>query len=745
MQDLFSRAELFSLLQISDRAITKGLVQIDEAGLFSLSGRTLANGKPEKLYKFSDLPKKWQKRLTSPQTPLQNGEGLKSGDEIARNELNREVAGSEKRPTGNDENGQKSLAVMPDQLTRNITTKPLKEAHKQEQKQESDDPAAKAAVSGAVSAAPAAFQNPDLTPTLSSVARAKERGEGLNAAMNEVVRLGGTVKENTMISAVYDIENRKGSVKEAVEEVVRKYGVSRSTVYNWIRAVKGAKPQEENCQVLANSEVIDFKVESHTTCVDAIEYMVGTFLRNQRVTYSYIVEKTIEKAKENGWRIGTRGTLMRLLAQAASQIAPAIVIKRGGSTAFTKSVAPLTSRDLLKYDSLDVIVGDQHIFDFLVLDAKGNVVRPECYMFADMGSRFFLGFKGTLGHYNSNDVAAAFYDACRYGVPKAVYTDMGKPELSKHFEQLTKNMTGLTEFFDYSKIKIGNQIADETDEASGIIAKFETVEHKVAIGRRPVSKPIEGFFAIIEKWLYDETGGVGYTKRVADPDENLKIIAAAEKAKRQGKLLTYEEFFECVFRVFDRWNSHLISTDKIIPEERFFENLKQNPRPRIDERFLDFMILPEKIVHVRQSKIKLNGMEYYHPELSRYSSEFAKENRVLVKYHPDMPEKVYILDVRTKDFIAIPIIKNKINPKNPDEVAASMETQNHLRKMWTNFCKKYEPKGEDLSKKTRQIPMEKAAEKAERQEEVLRIVKENKKKVSQKDADLIFLGEAKKA
>ena len=123
-------------------------------------------------------------------------------------------------------------------------------------------------------------------------------------------------------------------------------------------------------------------------------------------------------------------------------------------------------------------------------------------MFADMGSRFFLGFKGTLGHYNSNDVAAAFYDACRYGVPKAVYTDMGKPELSKHFEQLTKNMTGLTEFFDYSKIKSGNQIADETDERkeanapiesthnernSAVLAKFETVEHKVAIDYREVA------------------------------------------------------------------------------------------------------------------------------------------------------------------------------------------------------------------------------------------------------------------
>ena len=186
--DLFSRAELFSLLQISDRAITKGLVQIDEAGLFSLSGKILANGKPEKLYKFSDLPKKWQKRLTSPQTPLQNGEGLKSGDEIARNERNETVAGSEKSPefkavesgTPNDAN----------------TDKPIEKVQEQSKEQKNFQGAA---FGSSVTGLPA----------------------GIGEAVSITVKMGGTVKENVMISAVMDIENRKGSVKEAVEAVMR--------------------------------------------------------------------------------------------------------------------------------------------------------------------------------------------------------------------------------------------------------------------------------------------------------------------------------------------------------------------------------------------------------------------------------------------------------------------------------------------------------------------------------------------
>ena len=521
--DLFSRAELFSLLQISDRAITKGLVQIDEAGLFSLSGKILANGKPEKLYKFSDLPKKWQKRLTSPQTPLQNGEGLKSGDEIARNERNETVAGSEKSPefkavesgTPNDAN----------------TDKPIEKVQEQSKEQKNFQGAA---FGSSVTGLPA----------------------GIGEAVSITVKMGGTVKENVMISAVMDIENRKGSVKEAVEAVMRTYGVSRATVYNWINAVKG-KPNEENGEVQVYNETVGYKVRTHTTCSEAIDYMMGTRFLNPRVTKQLIVEKTIEKAAAEGWRVGSKATLMRLLAQATSDARPAFALIQGGTQKFTKEYVPLSRRDLKKYKPMDLIVGDQHIFDFLVFDDKGRVCRPECYLWVDMGSRLVVGFHATLTHYNSGDVALALYEACRFGIPRGIYTDMGKPELSKYVTTLTEIFAPSEDF----EIPGMEELVDA--EGAARFFRFDQVEHKVAIGRRPNSKPIEGYFAIFEKKLFDLTGGIGYCKRVSDPDENLKIIAEAEKNKKSKKLLTYTEFFKYVFQVFDWWNKHEISTDHI--------------------------------------------------------------------------------------------------------------------------------------------------------------------------------------
>ena len=716
MQDLFSRAELLRLLKgISQNGIDDALKKRNEAGLFSLSGRTLANGKPEKLYKFSDLPKKWQKRLTtSPQTPLQNGEGLESGDEIARNERNEAVAGSEKSPefkavesgTPNDAN----------------TDKPIEKVQEQIKEQKNFQGAA---FGSSTTGLPAGM---------------------LSEAVSTMVKMGGTVKENVMISAVMDIENRKGSVKEAVEAVMRTYGVSRATVYNWINAVKG-KPNEENGEVQVYNETVGYKVRTHTTCSEAIDYMMGTRFLNPRVTKQLIVEKTIEKAAAEGWRVGSKATLMRLLAQATSDARPAIALIQGGTQKFTKEYVPLSRRDLKKYKPMDLIVGDQHIFDFLVFDDKGRVCRPECYLWVDMGSRLVVGFHATLTHYNSGDVALALYEACRFGIPRGIYTDMGKPELSKYVETIARNLTTLTEIFAPSEdfeIPGMEELVDA--EGAARFFRFEQVEHKVAIGRRPNSKPIEGYFAIFEKKLFDLTGGIGYCKRVSDPDENLKIIAEAEKNKKSKKLLTYTEFFEYVFKVFDWWNKHEISTDHIVPEEWFFENLGHVFRP--DDQHLDFMLLPEKVCTVRQSKIRLNGTEYFHPALAKLSGNGKWEHRVWVKYHPEDRERVHIFtyepEGRKREYLGMPEVWDKIDPRNEEQVADRMKAQKTVEKMWREFINKTVEKGECLKKQsTARLALDDAAEHAERTEDTMRIVKEAKKKMSQKEADELFLNGGK--
>lgn len=721
MKNLFSRSELVEILcgQISQRGIDDTIKKRNDAGLFSLSGRTLANGKPEKLYKFSDLPKKWQKRL---EDRRQSDEITESRDHEITNGGNRDHdAGEPPALRHGSEKSPEFKAVESGTPNDEDTNKPIKKVQEQSKEQKNFQGAA---FGSSTTGLPA----------------------GICEAVSITVKMGGTVKENAMISAVMDIENRKGSVKEAVEAVMRTYGVSRATVYNWINAVKG-KPDEENGEVQVYNTTVGYKVHTHTTCSEAIDYMMGTRFLNPRVTKQFIVEKTIEKAAAEGWRVGSKATLMRLLAKATSDARPAIALIQGGTQKFTKEYAPLLRRDMTKYKPMDHIVGDQHIFDFLVFDDKGHVCRPECYLWVDMGSRLVVGFHATLTHYNSGDVALALYEACRFGIPKGIYTDMGKPELSNYVETIARNLTTLTEIFAPSEdfeIPGMEELVDA--EGAARFFRFEQIEHKVAIGRRPNSKPIEGYFAIFEKKLFDLTGGIGYCKRVSDPDENLKIIAEAEKNKKSKKLLTYTEFFKYVFKVFDWWNKHEISTDHIVPEKWFFENLGHVFRP--DDQHLDFMLLPEKVCTVRQSKIKLNGTEYFHPALARLSGNGKWEHRVWVKYHPEDRERVHIFtyepEGRKRKYIGMPEVWDKIDPRNEEEVADRMKAQKTVEKMWREFINKTVEKGECLKKQsTARLALDDAAEHAERTENTMRIVKEAKKRMSQKEADELFLNGGK--
>ncbi len=62
MQELFSKSDI-TKISIPGRTIYNHTKKLNDAGLFSLSGKTTANGRPEKLYRFEDLPRKWQKLI----------------------------------------------------------------------------------------------------------------------------------------------------------------------------------------------------------------------------------------------------------------------------------------------------------------------------------------------------------------------------------------------------------------------------------------------------------------------------------------------------------------------------------------------------------------------------------------------------------------------------------------------------------------------------------------------------------
>src|SRR5574343_445837 len=122
--------------------------------------------------------------------------------------------------------------------------------------------------------------------------------------------------------------------------------------------------------------------------------------------------------------------------------------------------------------------------------------------------------------------------------------------------------------------------ADAAPDAGAPDAGF--TGHRKARGRHPRSKPIEGYFAIRERQLYRRLGGLGYCKKQDNPDDNLKLEQGLRADAQAGRLLHYTEFAALVAEVVNWWNSHELSTDRIVPSREFFDDLARHPKPVFD-------------------------------------------------------------------------------------------------------------------------------------------------------------------
>ena len=84
---------------------------------------------------------------------------------------------------------------------------------------------------------------------------------------------------------------------------------------------------------------------------------------------------------------------------------------------------------------MQIVVGDQHIFDYWVEDKEtGKVFRPECYLWLDMRTRMVYGlaFAKPGKGYNSETVRQSLRIGLkRFGKFGRTYNDNGRPELAQ--------------------------------------------------------------------------------------------------------------------------------------------------------------------------------------------------------------------------------------------------------------------------------------------------------------------------
>ena len=364
---------------------------------------------------------------------------------------------------------------------------------------------------------------------------------------------------------------------------------------------------------------------------EAVEWWVGLCLKKEHRKLARDGKKRlyailIEEASRQGWRIGSyRSALWWIERKVTPQLR---ALQRGGARALDNTLPPVL-RDYSDLAPFEILVGDQHRFDFWVQDEDtGEVFRPEGYFWLDLRTRCWYG--GALDRkYDSYLMGLALRMGLKiYGPFGSIYTDHGKPEESRYIMGIMKEMRNLGLGVDRTtSAEIGTQHMDgDPDEINPLCLLAGT--HRKAIVRNAKAKMIEGRFHKFEQILRADLLCPGYVKDLGGlQEENEVDQLELQRLAKAGKLLGFQEFFLRVLKGMDIQNNRA--------HRGVLKEWAWKPRPpittpmdclrmccgegwrpvRLSEEAIDLVFLPRAERKVVLGRIQLDNEVYEHEAL----------------------------------------------------------------------------------------------------------------------------------
>lgn len=361
---------------------------------------------------------------------------------------------------------------------------------------------------------------------------------------------------------------------------------------------------------------------------DAIAWLRGFYLnathRYGKITAQRAYEAVVEKAAETGWAIGGRTSAYELI----KEINPLLVsYATGGDRALDNYF--YIARDCDRLAPMQIVIGDQHVFDFWVADYdEGVMFRPQCYCWLDMCTKLVYGIAFDR-IYNSGTVKEALRQGInRFGLFDCTYNDNGSSECSKAFTAIAD---------DFIKLRLRNEdiselyrsgngsyavTDDETGEVVGIAnsqadwsrkdSEFNEKHRRIyAQVKNAKAKDIERFFRTLELRLTNRLipGACATPGASAAVDEVER--RRLEQQKDRHQLLTLEEFELAVIDELDRYENHVHSTLRMTPREKIMQKWQLGWRPRWVARDVsDFMLFDRCRRKVDRGRISIDGHEF---------------------------------------------------------------------------------------------------------------------------------------
>lgn len=362
---------------------------------------------------------------------------------------------------------------------------------------------------------------------------------------------------------------------------------------------------------------------------EAIDWMQGFWLKAMHdagaCPKSLVWKRVQEMARSRGWRIGGRSSAYGILKDTN----PALVLYATGGRRALDNTYFYLMRDSTLLVPFQVVIGDQHIFDFWVADYEtGLIHRPECYLWLDQRTKLVYGVAFAEEHYSADTVKEAMrLGLYRWGRPDCTYNDNGSSECGKAASQMIDDLlrwgVGEKDISELYRLKDGRYFDEHEDGSASIVSRAEWKQRHRRIYanvRNAKAKDIERFFNTVESKL----DGLLLPGRCATPGANIAVDEVERKRlegqKDRRELLTLGEFARVFVAVLDEYEhtrhaslgmSPMDCLEKLAADGKYDRSARAIPAMDID-----LITADRKRCKVQRGRVLVDGIWYKGGELT---------------------------------------------------------------------------------------------------------------------------------
>jgi len=466
-----------------------------------------------------------------------------------------------------------------------------------------------------------------------------------------------------------------------LQEVADSHGVDRSTVYRYLEKYKEGKSQALRHTKSTKGRAIAWTPE-------ALRRWQGLALKREHrhISLKSLYRILVNEANEKGWKTGGYSNACKKISE---YVTPQLLaLQKGGARELDNSLPPVL-RSYADLQPFECLCGDQHKLDHWSLDPRtGEVIRLEIFIWQDLRTRLIYGVAVGGEHYSSHTVAQALrVGVYQWGLFRNVYTDHGRPELSRYIEGIVNDIKGYD-------ISVRETISTPTDLSGTHHEELQCHimlpgQHIKAVVKNAKAKIAEGLFREIERALRDQALLCGYVKRLSDPEERQAIDEKEiKRLAESGRLPTVQEVWEALLAACDWYNCEkphrgLLREATCQPKPKSMTPMdclemcmREGWRPTwVPEDAIDLLFLPKESNPrtVDRGRILFHGARYEHPELIQLNGQ-----KVRLRFDPQEPE--YVLVFYKGEYLCRAETVEYSSMKNKDLATRKIKEKAHLRK-----------------------------------------------------------------